>query len=76
MFIEVYLGQSGHQIHDEVKINEILGIRLESLQIEHADIPFNLLFGDLVDSIEVFLLAVVSSLRCGHFNARVDELQS
>jgi hypothetical protein len=60
LLVEVDLGQSGYKIHNKVEIDQVLGVRLKSLQIEQAYVPFDLFFSDLVYGIEIFLLTVLA----------------
>jgi hypothetical protein len=60
LLVEVDLGQGGYKIHDKVEIDQVLGVRLKSLQIEKTNVPFDLFFSDLVYGIEIFLLAVLT----------------
>jgi hypothetical protein len=58
-----------------MEVNQVLGIRLESLQVKETDVSLHLLLGDLVNGILIFMLAVISC-RCRYSNARVYKLKS
>lgn len=57
-----------------MEINQVLRVGLESLQVEQADVSLGLFLGDLVNRIQVLMIAVVSC-RSGHLNTRVNKLK-
>ena len=44
---EVQLSQSGHKVHDQVEVDQVLCIALQSFQIKHGDVLLKQLSGNL-----------------------------